>query len=228
MTRRTGRRVGLVLAAMPLAGATAVGVAAAAPYPPPDQPTTSTSASEVTAGDPVTVCAEHYGSDVDVKMTDDGKKVTTLHTDSTGRGCVTVVWKSPNATAKPVHGSTAAGPGAGSADGMRAATGMQLVAFRAPSGTVCHTLTNDGPDAAGAPASTQAQVCVEPAQDETGSSSSGGQVSGDPGQGHRSNEGSRLPLTGVEIGAMALAALAAIGVGIAATAAGRRRRAPGR
>lgn len=216
-------RAGMTIAAASFLAAAGASPALAAPYPPPDQPTTTTSASEAAAGDPVTICAEHYGSGVQVALTDDGKKVTTFQTDSTGKGCVTVVWKSPNATAKPTH-SSAAGSMSGRA-GFSAPTGnAQLLAYRSPSGTVCHTMTNTGPDASGSSASTQTQVCVEPASDSTGSSSSGGHVSS--GAGH-SNQGSRLPFTGLELTAMLLAALAAIGLGLATTLAARKRRVTG-
>src|SRR3954453_4585562 len=211
---------GLMFAAVPFLVAVSATPATAAPYPPPDQPTTSTSASEVAAGDPVTVCPEHYGSDVQVRLTDDGKKVTPLQTDSSGRGCVTVVWKSPNATAKPIHDS-AAGPGIGTAQLSGRLGPVQTIAYRAPSGPVCHTLTNTGPDASGSSASTEAQVCVEPANDTTGSSSGGGHVSSGAG---RTNEHGQLPFTGAEIAGMVIAALAAIGVGTAAVVAARRRR----
>jgi hypothetical protein len=212
------RHRALTLVSVSLLGMTAATSAAAAPYPPPDQPTTTTSASEVEAGQPVTLCAEHYGAGADVQLSDDKKKVTTLHTDGTGRGCATVVWKSPDASAKPVHKSDAAAGGVGVGASRRLGD-VQLIAYRSPSGTVCHTMTNTGPDASGSSTATHAQVCVEPASDTTGSSSSGGSV--------RSNENSRLPFTGVQIAEMVFAALAALGVGIAAITAGRRRRGSG-
>lgn len=226
------RRAGMTLAAATFAGIGAgmlagVAPASAAPYPPPDQPATSTSATEVQAGDDVTICAEHYAPDADVAMTDDGKKVTTLHTDTSGHDCATVVWHSPQATAKPVPHSAAAGTSSASV-GLSASRAVRVAAVRAPSGTVCHTVSNTGPNANGGAATTSVRVCVEPANrsDTTGSASGGGEVASG---GHRAAQGDvvhgALAFTGTEIAAMVVAALAALGLGLVALAVARRRRA---
>ena len=209
--------------ALGLAGATP---AFAGPYPPPDQPTTSTSATEVQAGQPVDICAEHYAPDASVQLSDNDRHVATVDTGADGNGCVTVVWSSPQAKAHPTKSSALSGrslPGRSAG-----ASGVTLVALASPPGTVCHTMTNSGPDRSGQTATTSSQVCVEPG-DSSGSSTSGGHVEGggsDSASGSRAsgNNASGLPFTGLELAGILAAAAALIGLGLGAMAAGRRRR----
>lgn len=177
-------------AAAPMAGCSAGGGNC---YPPPTQPSTTTSATEVTVGEPVTICASAYAANAAVRLTDNKRPVTTITTDSTGHGCATVAWSSPNATARPVSGTSSSGAGGGA-------------------GRTCHVMANTGPDANGTTTTTSVTVCVSGRNGSVQTQVEGLSVT----------RGS-LPFTGADIAAAVAVALALLAAGAVFVRAARRR-----
>jgi hypothetical protein len=131
-------------------------------YPPPDQPTTSTSASTVRAQEPLTVCGEHYQADATLRLTDDGRPVTTLQTGPQGKGCTRIEWTSPQAKAREVGPASSALGGETALRGGGVLAGGRLALPAAAQQTVCHDVATSGPDQGGQPATSSTTVCVEP------------------------------------------------------------------